>query len=195
MHEVFNRKYKKVLEILPDVAECANRKLILVGGTALALFYLKHRISIDLDFIPVSGNDRKLKEELKGCLSKKGYRTTVGSFQNQFVVQFDDTGIKIEVFEPECVVKFEEHVFAGRKVLVAGFEDILQMKEIAYKNRQEARDLFDIFCMLRSKNRGLEVIKRLVAKFGLPKNIGDINEMAANRDDAQSFEKEVTDAS
>ena len=92
MDEQFNRKYKKVLEILPDVAACAQGKLVLVGGTALALFYLKHRVSVDLDFVPVEGDEVKLKEALKGCLTSKGYRTTPGAFKNQFVVQFEDRG-------------------------------------------------------------------------------------------------------
>lgn len=201
MRESFNRKYKKVLEILPDVAECINGKLILVGGTALALFHLKHRVSVDLDFVPVLSDqnnptyEKKIKQELKGCLSKKGYKTSTGAFENQFIIQFEDTSIKIEIFEPDHKPKFKEHIFAGVAVNVATLEDILIMKEQAYKCRLEARDLFDIFCILKSKNQGSDLVKELVSKTGVPKNIQDIDNMSINSQDVILFKKVLSDAS
>jgi predicted nucleotidyltransferase component of viral defense system len=196
MKEAFDRKYKKVLEILPDVAECAQGKLILAGGTALALFYLKHRVSVDLDLVPVSGDEIGLKEGLKGCLSRMGYRTVSGAFRNQFVVQFEGTGIKIEVFEPEHKIgTIREHVFGGAKIKVASLDDILQMKIAAYGDRREARDLFDIFCMLKANGDSLETVKKLISKNGLPKNVGEIEAMALNPEDVAAFQKVVLDAS
>jgi hypothetical protein len=196
MDEAFNRKYKKVLEILPDVAACAQGRLILAGGTALALFYLKHRVSIDLDFVPVLGDEVKLKEQLKGCLSKKGYRTIPGAFKNQFVVQFEDTSIKIEIFESgHKLGGFEEHDFGGETVKVARLDDILKMKLDAYAERAEARDLFDIFCIIRSKGLGEELIHSLVTKSPAPKNMDDIDNMALVPQYAASFKKVVSDAS
>src|SRR4030042_4198513 len=100
MDDTYKRKYDRLLDILEDVAECAGDGLALAGGTALALFYLKHRVSVDLDFIPIAGNEAALKEALKGCLSKKGYRTQRGAYTNQFMVQFEDTTIKVEIFRP-----------------------------------------------------------------------------------------------
>ncbi len=196
MQEVFARKYKKVLEILPDVAQCADGKLVLVGGTALALFYLSHRHSIDLDFVPVSGSDIALKESLKGCLSKKGFRTSPGVFHNQFVVQFEDTSIKVEVFEPEEKInQVEERIYGGAKVKVASLEDIFRMKQSAYADRKEARDLFDIFCILKSKKENAALVKKLILQHGAPKNLQDIEEMAANPDEAAAFQEVVTHAS
>lgn|SRR3989338_5140808 len=196
MDTAFNRKYKKVLEILPDVAECAQGNLILVGGTALALFYLKHRVSVDLDFVPVGGDETKLKEALKGCLSKRGYRAITGAFQNQFVVQFEDTSIKVEVFEPERKIKLvEEQVFGGAKIKVASLDDIFQMKQDAYSDRTEARDLFDIFCTLKEKGESFALLKKLISKSGAPKNTGDIAAMASKPEDAAEFEKAISNAS
>jgi predicted nucleotidyltransferase component of viral defense system len=194
MDEQFNRKYKKVLEILPDVAGCANGKLVLVGGTALALFHLKHRVSVDLDFVPVDGDDVELKEALKGCLTKKGYRTTPGAFKNQFVVQFEDTGIKVEVFVPERKLQhIERHVFGGVEVKAASLGDIFQMKLSAYEDRKEARDLFDIYCILKANRSGFGLLKNLLSKSGMPKNSGDIGSMAMNQDVAAGFRKVVSD--
>jgi len=196
MDDSFGRKYKRVLEILPDVAECAQGKLILVGGSALALFHLKHRVSIDLDFVPVAGDDIKLKEGLKGCMTKKGYRTIPGRFKNQFVVQFEDTSIKVEVFIPSREIKrVEEHEFGARMVNVASLEDILQMKIAAYKDRSEARDLFDIFCILKASDSGFGTVKKLVSACGMPKNSEDIEAMAVNQSDAAGLQKVILDAS
>lgn len=195
MDEQFNRKYKKVLEILPDVAACAQGKLVLVGGTALALFHLRHRVSVDLDFVPVDGDDVKLKEALKGCLTSKGYRTTAGAFKNQFVVQFEDTGIKVKVFMPERKLqRIERHIFGGAEVKAASLDDIFQMKLSAYEDRREARDLFNIYCILKEKGTGFGLLKKLLSKSGMPKNSGDIGSMALNPDDASEFQMVVSDA-
>jgi len=196
MDESFNRKYKKVLEILPDVAECAQGNLVLVGGTALALFHIKHRISVDLDFVPVKGEDTKLKEKLKGCLTERGYRTTTGAFKNQFIIQFENTSIKIDIFEPETKVKkVEEHTFSGVKIKVASIKDLLKMKISAYLDRKEARDLFDIFCILKQKGNARGMIRKLVAKSGAPKNMAEIKNTTIDPADADEFEKVILDAS
>ena len=196
MDRGFHRKYKRVLDILPDVADCAQGNLVLVGGTALALFHLKHRVSVDLDFVPASGDDTKLKEGLKGCLSKKGYRTTTGAFKNQFVVQFEDTTIKVEVFSPERkIAHVEEHVFGARKIMVASLEDLLKMKVSAYAERREARDLFDIYCALKKMGRGLEYVKKLVTEVGSPMNMEDLEEMATDRADVAELRKVIANAS
>ncbi len=196
MEGTFQRKYKKVLEILPDVAECANGNLILVGGTALALFYLKHRASIDLDFVPIAGDEAKHKENLKGRLSKMGYRTATGVYQNQFIVQFEDTSIKIEIFYPDYKIqKFEEHVFGTKTLKVASLDDIFQMKIQAYNDRMEARDIFDIFCILKLKGSDYSQIKKLILKAGMPNNIEDIDAMAINPKDAEDFKKAISYAS
>jgi predicted nucleotidyltransferase component of viral defense system len=196
MDESFERRYKKVLEILPDVADCAKGNLVLVGGTALALFYIKHRISVDLDFVPVAGEKTKLKEELKGCLSKKGYRTISGAYSNQFIVQFEDTSIKVEIFESDRRIRrIEEHVFGGMKINVASLNDIFQMKLSAYSERKEARDLFDIFCVLKAKGGSFGMIKKLISKSGAPKNIDSIDAMALGANDVAEFQKVISDAS
>ncbi len=194
MNETFNRKYKKVLEILPDVAECAEGGLILVGGTALALFYLRHRVSVDLDFVPVQGDEVAAKERLKGCLTKKGYRTIATRYKNQFVVQFEDTSIKVEVFVPkEKIQETERHIFGGAEVTVASLSDIFRMKISAYSERKEARDLFDILAILRFERKGDGIAKKLVRKFGLPENTQDVDAMALDPQNAALFRKVISD--
>lgn len=194
MDEKYNRKYQRILTILSDVAKCAQGRFILVGGTALSIFYLRHRVSVDLDFVPISGNDVKLKEELKGCLTIKGYRTSTGAFKNQFVVQFQDTSIKIEVFEPEIKIKqTEEHELGAVKILTPSLGELLEMKVYTYKQRKESRDLFDIFCILKLKKSSLKKVKALISQNGMPKNIGEIDKMAINQQNVKEFKELISD--
>ncbi len=171
MDERANRKYKRILEIMRHIAQCSNGKIILVGGTALAIFYLKHRLSIDLDFIPVSGDESRLKEAMKGCMTKHGYRTSPAAHINQFVIQFEDTSIKIEIFTSDySIKKTEKFPFGVYEITVASLDDLLQLKLIAYKDRKESRDLYDIFCILKNKSKKPDMINDLIAKFGAPIN-------------------------
>jgi len=195
MEEVFYRKYKRVLEVLPDVAACAQGKLVLVGGTALALFHLKHRVSIDLDFVPVEGDEVGMKRMLKGCLSKKGYRTTASAYTNQFVIQFEDTSIKVEVFAPvKKVAKFEECSVGNAKMKVASLEEILALKMESYAERREARDLFDMWCAEKKLGR-VSSLRRSVKKHGTPGNMGELESIVVDGDEYESFRKAVEAAS
>jgi len=196
MNETFKIKYRKLLEILPDVAQCAGEKLVLVGGTALSLFYFNHRLSIDLDFVPIEGDETMHKEMLKGCLSKKGYRTIIGAFKNQFIIQFEDVSTKIEIFKPnQKIKKVEKKIFGGTELLVASLEDILKMKIDAYKERKEARDAFDIYFILKSKEESLDELYSLLRKFGKPKNIELLSLLVLDKNEIKLFKKVVDDAS
>ena len=188
MQEALNRKYRRVLEILPDIAQAAGGKLILVGGTALALVYLHHRISIDLDFVPAKGRDHELKEMLKGALSSKGYQTQRSAYANQFVVQFEDASIKVEIFEPEYKIKkVEKYLTEGAQLPVASLDDIFEMKKIAYKERHASRDLFDLYHMLKKKGTEFSLLKEMLEKFGPPERLAELNDMLFSASDYEEF--------
>ncbi|MDO8339560.1 MAG: nucleotidyl transferase AbiEii/AbiGii toxin family protein [Candidatus Burarchaeum sp.] len=195
MEEGFYRKYKRLLEALPDVAECAEGKLVLIGGTALALFHLKHRISVDLDFAPLRGDEARAKEALKGCLSKKGYRTQRTAYKNQFAIQFEDASIKVEIFKPKRKVGgYDEHALGNSMLKVAALDELLRMKIEAYADRKEARDLFD--CVFIMKRKGdLSGLGRLIRKYGLPETMEEMRKTVWKEEDYEFFAKVVEDAS
>lgn len=185
-------KYTHILEIIADVAKCTENKLILVGGTALTLVYLNHRASVDLDFVPVSGDEKKHKEEVKGCLSKRGYRTRTAQFANQFVIQFEDTAIKFEIFYPQHKIKHVETFDVnGTPLLVASLDDLLKMKIDAYSDRKHVRDLFDIVFILKKKGSDYKYVKELIAKYGLPKNEEDIKNYLLTEKEYNFFKEVV----
>lgn len=196
MDKKFALKYKRALEIINDVAECVQEKAILVGGTALALFYLRHRVSIDLDFVPVQGDDTKIKEAIKGCLTKKGYRTSVGRYKNQFIVQFEETSIKIEVFTPtKKIDKPEKFKVSGILLLVASLDDILQQKIEAYATRKNVRDLYDLVFILKNKGSNFDLIKDTIVKYGKPENEGEIKNYIENEEYYKFFKEVMNNAS
>ena len=194
-----HQKYQRVLQIISDVAQCADGRLILVGGTALAVFYLKHRASVDIDFVPVERHpeeDVMLKQAVKGCLTKKGYRTMPARHHNQFVVQFEDTSIKVEIFIPNNPVKsVVEHDLAKAKLKVASLDDLLSMKIEAYANRKAARDIFDIIFILKEKNLPFDLVKELISKHGLPAEIESMQNMVFRKADYEFFKEVLNDNS
>ncbi|MDO8553684.1 MAG: nucleotidyl transferase AbiEii/AbiGii toxin family protein [Candidatus Micrarchaeota archaeon] len=196
MDQKFALKYRRVLDIISDTAACAQNRLILVGGTALAVFYLKHRASVDLDFVPLEGDETKLKEMMKGCLTKKGYRTSTARYHNQFVVQFDDTSIKIEIFYPtNKIKKIQSFDVAGVSISVASLEDIFEMKLEAYANRKAVRDLFDIIFILKHLGMNYDSVKDLLAKYGHPNDPEEIRDYVISEDDYKFFNEVVKNAS
>lgn len=192
MGNILQRKYKLATDILSDVADCAGGKLILVGGTALALFYLQHRVSVDLDFVPLEGDETKHKEQLKGCLSKKGYRTQRARFSNQFIVQSEATSIKVEVFTPdEPVRKTEKRIIGDKEILIASLDDLLEMKAGTYARRKKARDLFDVVAILMKTGKGLSLAEKLVAEHGKPEDSEELGQMSPDGLVLSAFKKVV----
>lgn len=68
------------------------------------------------------------------------------------------------------------------------------MKLATYADRQEARDLFDIFSILKKNGAGFGTLKKLLSGGG-PKNLEDIDAMATNSEDAAEFRKVISNAS
>ncbi|MFH1261197.1 MAG: nucleotidyl transferase AbiEii/AbiGii toxin family protein [Candidatus Micrarchaeota archaeon] len=184
MDKLFQKKYGRILESIEDIAECSQGELILVGGTALALFYLKHRVSVDLDFVPLKKQkDETIKEKLKGALSKKGYKTQRTAYTNQFVIQFEDCCVKVEIFTPEKSIKENAEFQIGQqKIRVASIKDLLDMKLETYAGRLEARDLFDIIFILKKMRQDKKTAIDLIKKYGKPKNIEELRRMVTELD-------------
>ena len=193
MENVFQRKYELAKQILSDVADCADCQLILVGGTALAVFYLQHRVSVDLDFVPLSGDDvAKAKQALKGCMSKKSYITQRARWHNQFIVQSERVSIKVEVFTPEeKIEKTEKRTIGDKDILIASLDDLLKMKTLAFSQRGKARDLFDVVAILMKTGKSLSFAEALVKKRGIPDDIAELEQMALDEKVLVEFKKVV----
>ena len=90
-----------------------------------------------------------------------GYRAARSAFTNQFVINFENTAIKIEIFVPEGF-KPENPVemdVQGNLLLVATLDDLATMKLETYASRKQGRDLYDIFCIPEIYGGGVETMK------------------------------------
>ncbi|MEK6978626.1 MAG: nucleotidyl transferase AbiEii/AbiGii toxin family protein [Candidatus Micrarchaeota archaeon] len=179
MEKKLRSRYQHILESLEDIADCTNGELVLIGGTALAVFYLKHRVSVDLDFVPIENKDDvELKEKFKGALSRKGYNTGRTTFTNQFVIQFGDSSVRVEVFQPKRKIKQIDELYVGEhKIKVASLADLLEMKIDAYSERKEARDIYDIVSIFKKTGEETGRAVALVKEYGKPKNLEELKVM------------------
>lgn len=197
MEKKLRARYQHIIESLDDIADCTDGELVLVGGTALAIFYLNHRLSVDLDFVPIKpeGDEAKLKEKFKGALSIKGYNTGRVRFTNQFVIHFGDSSLRVEIFQPKRkIVKIDELIVGKHKMKVASLPDLLEMKIDAYRERKEARDIYDIVSILKKnggpQSRAIEIIK----EFGMPKNLDELKVMVIDADCFKVLEEVLKNA-
>lgn len=147
------------------------KKFYLTGGTALSAFYLHHRLSIDLDFFsdkPFSYNEltiflNTIKEKFK-------------LHEIAAVKIFDRWQFTIETKEP---VKLEFVYFNHEKkrlkplkkhmdIFIDSLDDIAANKTLAYFDRNEPKDLFDLYYLI---NKGgfsvFRLLKLVHDKFGI----------------------------
>ena len=147
------------------------KKFYLTGGTALSAFYLHHRLSIDLDFF----SDKPfLYDELTIFLNavKEKFK-----LQEILAVKiFDRWQFTIEGKEP---VKLEFVYFNHEKkrlrtlethmgISVDSLDDIAANKTLAYFDRNEPKDLFDIYFLINKSGFSVSRLLELVNdKFGI----------------------------
>ncbi|MBI5159529.1 nucleotidyl transferase AbiEii/AbiGii toxin family protein [Candidatus Micrarchaeota archaeon] len=195
METAAHRKYVRIVDSLEDIARCTEGRLVLAGGTALAVFYTQHRVSVDLDFVPLIEKEEKAKERFKGMLSKAGYTTLRAAFSNQFILQFEDVSIKVEIFIPERRLAEPEERKVGSAILkVATLDDLLDMKKDAYRERRKARDIYDVFAIFRKFNAGPGEVKKMLKKCGRPDDVEELRMMITDKDCFADFEKVLNDA-
>lgn len=164
-----------------------NRSFALSGGSALELYYLKHRFSADLDFF----SPKYDLAEIDGLVSEfKKYSHGRIELESEFIagsrakvrfytvpIENSDRLLKIDFVEdvffttPDIKI-FEgvpvysvEHIYLQKIIAIAGArsrEDNIG-RQIIEGGRQEARDAFDIY-MLSKKIRPLHIFLQDVSR-------------------------------
>ena len=132
---------------LPD-----QEQFYLAGGTALAGFYLGHRLSFDLDLF--TGEEklvRPLATHFELALREAGFKVTVPRrFTTfiQFVVQRDGDSHKVDLaFDSPFRLAEPERTELG--VFVESYQDLMADKTLAYYGRSEPRDAIDVYFLLQ----------------------------------------------
>ncbi len=138
-----------------------QNQFYLTGGTALAEYYLGHRLSYDLDFftgveelvLPFSYQIEKLGKEQNLDI------TVVRRFASyvELLVKSQDERLKIDL-ALDSPFRFEPSVISTDGVYVNDYKDLQVDKLLAYFGRAEPRDAVDLFYILKH-----ESIENLIA--------------------------------
>ena len=166
---VLSQNQKDILDIISkDKMICDN--FYLTGGTALAEFYLQHRLSEDLDFFSenefesqdISVFLKKIKKEAK--IKKVEFQQSFN--RNLFFLDLTD-GDKIKTeFTYFPFVRIEKKEKIGN-LFIDSLLDIAVNKVFTIYQKPRARDFIDLYFILqKDKNLSLDdLIKKAQIKF------------------------------
>jgi predicted nucleotidyltransferase component of viral defense system len=157
--EIINKVQEAILSQFGDIAD--SKEFYLTGGTALSLFYLRHRRSNDLDFftnnpeliIPFSYN-------LEVGLKNKGYCTQRQRGFHSFVeiiVDKDKESTVVHLaqdapYRLETVRQFPDYP----NINVDSLSDIASNKLLALFGRATLRDFIDVYFLIKKKHFNTE---------------------------------------
>ncbi|MEW6041870.1 MAG: nucleotidyl transferase AbiEii/AbiGii toxin family protein [Elusimicrobiota bacterium] len=150
--ELLSQIQKKILEIFTTIPEQNN--FYLTGGTALSVFYLKHRRSNDLDFFTklediITPFSYHLEEKLKNEKMIVQKHRMISSFLEYFLEKESETLI-IHLAQ-DSPLRFEEPKIFKEfpKLNVDSLIDIASNKLLALFGRATLRDFIDIFFLIK----------------------------------------------
>ncbi len=182
-------KVRKAQQEILKVFSDKTRSFALSGGTALELYYLKHRFSADLDFFSPKYDIEEIDRlilEFRRCSNGKIKLESEFIAENQANVRFYtipikglDRPLKIDfvedvLFKAPLIKRFKgvpvyrvDHIYFQKIVAIAGIRPAKDEtgREILAGGRREARDVFDIY-MLSKKIRPLHIFLR-----GIPRQL------------------------
>ena len=139
----------------------------LTGGTALSEFYLRHRLSDDLDFFTDSKEFPQMEIE---AIAEK-IRTAIGASDINYRRLYDRRIFFLAHNGGELKMEFTYYPFKAigerRNVsgtLVDSFEDIVAGKWMALMDRLEPKDFVDFYFIIKEAGISLGAIRELVNK-------------------------------
>ncbi len=144
----FQKAFLRFFASLPD-----QERFYLTGGTALAEYYLGHRLSYDLDLF-TSETDLILpfSYRVEQAAQHSGLRVEVvrrfASFV-EFQVSQGENELKIDL-ALDSPFRFAPTEAGDAGVMVNDFQDIRVDKTLAFFGRAEPRDAVDLYFLLRN---------------------------------------------
>jgi len=148
-----------------------NKKFYWTGGTLLAYHYLHHRRSLDLDFFSEETFSfeevNKLVEQIKRDLEFKKVSYQKIFDRREFIFENDEIlRIEFVCYNHEKKTLKKRNKLLG--VYIDSLEDIAANKTMAYFDRNEPKDLFDIYFLLHKGDfTPSQLLELVVKKFGV----------------------------
>lgn len=165
---VLTANQKNILSLLANEAVIAGN-FYLTGGTALAEFYLNHRLSEDLDFFSEKEIDI---ESVSAVLKKIQPKAKIKSFRyeqsfnrNLFFLEISDETVKTEfTYFPFTIIEVGEKI---GQMCVDSLIDIAVNKLFTIYQKPRSRDFIDLYCILEKQKEWTlaNLIDKARAKF------------------------------
>ena len=164
--EILNNLQKNILEIFPGVKN--SEKFYLTGGTALVVFFLKHRLSEDLDFFTAEENLVPFfAENLAKTLKKRDISVEIKRKFNTFaeILVYNKKESALLHIAQDSPFRFENPQKTEYGIYVDSFIDIITNKLLCIFGRYEVRDYIDLYEALKTKKMDLvKVIRKAKEK-------------------------------
>ena len=143
---------KEFLSVFSGLSD--QKQFYLTGGTALAEYYLGHRLSFDLDFFTsIEDLIVPTSYQIENVCQRKGLGLKVvrrfSSFV-EFLIEKGDESLKIDL-ALDSPYRFEHPIPSPEGVLVNAYSDLRVDKLLAYFGRAEPRDAVDLFFIIQDE--------------------------------------------
>jgi hypothetical protein len=146
---VLQRDMLEVVAGLPD-----QKDFYLTGGTALAEFYLGHRVSYDFDLFTAEGDlIVPFSHQLEAASARAGLRVSVtrrfATFVEFLATKAEET-LRVDL-ALDTPFRFEPPVLSEYGIRVNSLRDLRSDKVLAYYGRAEPRDAVDLYFILQQE--------------------------------------------
>ena len=141
------KEFLGILASLPD-----KDQFYLAGGTALAEYYLGHRLSFDLDyFTGVENLVLPTSYQIESACQKNNLPIKVirrFSTFVEFLVEKENESLKIDL-ALDSPFRFEPTKFSSEGIFINDYPDLRIDKLLAYFGRSEPRDAVDLYFIMQ----------------------------------------------
>ena len=148
-----------------------SKNFYLTGGTLLAAYYLGHRYSEDLDLFTDKDPD-EIIDKIHEFIEKFAKKYSIGSVDKKRI--FDRREFNFRNGKEKLKVEFVKYDFPsmGERIIWPEFnikidspEDLMANKVISAIDRNEPKDMIDIYYLIKKGHKIEEMIKLFYKKF------------------------------
>jgi len=148
-HHLLTPLQLAVLHVFTQIPD--HNHFYLTGGTALAEFYLGHRLSYDLDlFTSEDGLIQPVSYQVERLVAENNLKLEVirrFTTYVEFLISDDNESLKVDL-ALDSPFRFQPPLFTPLGIWVNNFVDLCVDKLLAYYGRAEPRDAVDLFFIL-----------------------------------------------